>query len=173
MSRAANPPIGSALLRMSLRRCFHPMPKLIESQPGLPSPPFAVAHGLTATGKSSIVRKYLELSEHPHAIINSRECITGRHLLERTTTSVLDALDEYDGGSLDRRPYSRTDSLSVLVVHLQKMLEGRRNKLVLVFDGIDRQREAPPTLLPALARFGESVRLHTLYCSPTILQAKS
>jgi origin recognition complex subunit 5 len=29
---------------------------------------------------------------------------------------------------------------------------------VLVFDGIDQQREAPPTLLPALARLGEFVR---------------
>jgi origin recognition complex subunit 5 len=66
-------------------------------------------------------------------------------------------LDEHDGGKINRRPYARTDSLSVLVVHLQKLLEGRAGKFVLVFDGIDKQREAPPTLLPALARIGEIV----------------
>ena len=93
-----------------------------------------------------------------HCIINSRECITGRHLLERTVASCLDALDEYDGSEIDRRPYSRCENISALVVHLQTMLEGR-DKFVLVFDGIDQQREAPPTLLPALARFGEVVCL--------------
>jgi origin recognition complex subunit 5 len=48
--------------------------------------------------------------------------------------------------------------LSSLAVALGRMLDGR-GKFVLVLDGIDNQREAPPTLLPALARFGESVCL--------------
>lgn len=43
-------------------------------------------------------------------------------------------------------------------MNLQKMLEGK-GKFVLVLDGIDRQREAPPTLMAALARFGEIVSL--------------
>jgi origin recognition complex subunit 5 len=42
-------------------------------------------------------------------------------------------------------------------VNLQGILEGHGDKFVLVFDGIDAQREAPPTLIPALARFGEMV----------------
>jgi origin recognition complex subunit 5 len=32
-----------------------------------------------------------------------------------------------------------------------------KDKFVLILDGIDRQRDAPPTLLPALARMGEVV----------------
>ncbi|KAF1952083.1 hypothetical protein CC80DRAFT_480102 [Byssothecium circinans] len=122
----------------------------------LPSPALLVAHGLTATGKSSIIRAYLKLSKLPHAIVNSRECITGRHLLERIVAGCLDALDQHDGGRIDRRPYARTENLSSLAVHLQRMLEGR-GKFVLVLDGIDRQREAPPTLMAALGRFGEMI----------------
>ncbi|KAF2269042.1 hypothetical protein CC78DRAFT_558143 [Lojkania enalia] len=122
----------------------------------LPSAPLLVAHGLTATGKTSIIRSYLALSGIPYAIINSRECITGRHLLERTVSSCLDALDEDEGGPIDRRPYARTENINALLVHLQRMLEGS-GKFVLVFDGIDKQREIPPTLLPALARFGELI----------------
>ncbi|KAF2016736.1 hypothetical protein BU24DRAFT_462854 [Aaosphaeria arxii CBS 175.79] len=125
-------------------------------QPGLPSPPLLVAHGLTATGKTSIIRQFFQLSKIPHAIITSRECITGRHLLERTTFASLDALDEFNDERIDRRPYARTENLNSLIVHLQKMLDGR-GQFVLVFDGIDKQREAPPTLLPALARFSETI----------------
>lgn len=68
----------------------------------------------------------------------------------------LDVLDEFYDEKIDRRPYARTENLNSLVVHLQQMLEGR-GKFVLVFDSIDKQRETPPTLLPALARFGEMV----------------
>ncbi|OBT49719.1 hypothetical protein VE04_09358, partial [Pseudogymnoascus sp. 24MN13] len=34
---------------------------------------------------------------------------------------------------------------------------GREGRVVLVFDGVDRQRDAPPTLVPALARLGEVI----------------
>lgn len=50
----------------------------------------------------------------------------------------------------------RCESISTFVVELQHLLEGRE-KFILVFDGIDRQREAAPTLLPAIARLGEIV----------------
>lgn len=49
------------------------------------------------------------------------------------------------------------------MVELGRLLESwteseeAHKKLVLVFDGIDRQKDAPPTLLPALARLGEIV----------------
>ena len=46
------------------------------------------------------------------------------------------------------------ENLAALIVHLQRLLKDRP-RFVLVFDGIDRQREASPTLLPALARLGE------------------
>jgi origin recognition complex subunit 5 len=80
----------------------------------------------------------------------------------------LDARDLYTGGKVDRRPYARTESLNTLAVSLGRMIEewdGLREeggKFVLVFDGIDKQREAPPTLLPALARFAELVCIHPI-----------
>ena len=52
----------------------------------------------------------------------------------------------------------RCENISALVSHLQSMLRSH-DKFVLVLDGIDQQREAPPTLLPALARLGEFVRI--------------
>lgn len=50
----------------------------------------------------------------------------------------------------------RSESISAFVVELQHLLQGKE-KFILVFDGIDRQREAAPTLLPAIARLGEIV----------------
>lgn len=47
------------------------------------------------------------------------------------------------------------------------MLEGQQ-RFILVFDGIDKQREASPMLLAALARFGEIVSLPYTYCSTFI-----
>ncbi|KAH7046741.1 origin recognition complex subunit 5 C-terminus-domain-containing protein [Macrophomina phaseolina] len=125
--------------------------------PPLPSPSTLVVHGLDATGKSSIVRGVLETRRIPHAIVNCRECITGRHLLERTLAACLDAVEEADPDTpLDRSLYARCENISALFVHLQRLLEGAE-QFVLVFDGIDKQREAPPTLLPALARLGELI----------------
>lgn len=120
------------------------------------TPSALVAHGLEATGKSSIVKSVLSASRVPHTVINSRECITGRHLLERTVASCVDALGAASDVDIDRSPYSRCENISALSVHLQRLLEGK-GRFVLVFDGIDRQREAPPALLPALARLGEMV----------------
>jgi origin recognition complex subunit 5 len=95
----------------------------------------------------------------PHSIINVRECITTRHLLERIVASSLDALDEHHDEKTDRRPYARTENLGALCVNLAKMLEGR-GKFVLVLDAVDKLREGGGTLIPALGRLGETVRRH-------------
>ncbi|GME56536.1 Major facilitator superfamily [Neofusicoccum parvum] len=125
--------------------------------PPLPSPSTLVVHGLDATGKSSIVRGVLETRKIPHAIVQSRECITGRHLLERTLAACLDAVEEADSDTpLDRSPFARCENISALFVHLQRLLQDVK-PFVLVFDGVDKQREAPATLLPAIARLGEFV----------------
>ncbi|MCJ1438163.1 hypothetical protein MMC27_007550 [Xylographa pallens] len=50
----------------------------------------------------------------------------------------------------------RCESLSSLTVQLERMTR-LQSRFILVFDGIDRQREAPSTLLPALARLGEII----------------
>jgi len=129
-----------------------------------------VLYGLEAAGKSTITKALLEkLSSQElddderddlrFAIIKSSECITGRHLLDQTVGKVAKALDW-------KGKVGRCENLPQMVVELEKLLEGwslssiahgGKQGLVLVFDGIDRQREAPATLLPALARLGEIV----------------
>ncbi|KAI4252993.1 MAG: hypothetical protein L6R42_007751, partial [Xanthoria sp. 1 TBL-2021] len=108
-------------------------------------------HGTEATGKSLTINALLSAIEIPSAIIRSKECITTRHLLERTITGVQEALGDI-APSVD----GRCESISAFVVQLQRLLEDQK-KFILVFDNIDRQREAAPTLLPALARLGELV----------------
>ncbi|KAF3002923.1 hypothetical protein E8E13_002962 [Curvularia kusanoi] len=122
----------------------------------LPSPSIANVHGLTATGKSSILRAYFQLAQIPHTFVNVRECITTRHLLESIVAASLDALEEALDEKVDRRPYARTENLSALCVNLQKMLEGR-SKFVLVLDAIDKLREGGGTLIASLCRLGEII----------------
>jgi origin recognition complex subunit 5 len=129
---------------------------LIEVQPTKPSPSTIVVHGTHATGKSDIIKSYLKTRELRHVLIQSRECVTGRHLLERTIAAVHKSLAQ-DATSSDAQEYNpRCENMSALVVHLQRLLKDEP-KFVLVFDGVDKQRDAPPTLLPALARLGECV----------------
>ena len=128
---------------------------LIDQQPSFPSPSNLVLYGLEATGKSLTIKAVLEALEVPYAIIRSQECITARHLLERTVTACKGALGK--GVSLvNRNPDTKCENINALAVQLQSLLEGTE-KFTLVFDGIDYQRETPPTLLPAVARLGEIV----------------
>ncbi|UPX18517.1 uncharacterized protein EKO05_0008816 [Ascochyta rabiei] len=138
----------------------------------LPSPPFANIHGLTATGKSSILRAYFHLAQIPHTVINVRECITTRHLLERIVAASLDALEEAHDEKIDRRPYARTENLSALCVNLQKILKGR-GKFVLVLDAIDKLREGGGTLVAALGRLGEAIPNLALILTTTLPLAPS
>ncbi|KAF2145999.1 uncharacterized protein K452DRAFT_283280 [Aplosporella prunicola CBS 121167] len=127
-------------------------------QPSLPSPQTTVVHGLAATGKSSIVNAVLSAHNITHATVQVRECVTGRHLLERALLACLDALDL--DGTLDRKPFARCENVAALVAHLQRLLASQApTRLVLVFDDVDRARDVPATLLPALARLSEAVAL--------------
>jgi origin recognition complex subunit 5 len=127
-----------------------------NKQPRLPSPPALVAYGAQATGKSNLIKSYLETTEQRHVIVQCNECVTGRHLLERTAAAVHQSLQtDAEDGDVDVYT-GRCENISALVSHLQRMLQDNE-KYTLVFDGIDQQREAPPTLLPALARLGEFV----------------
>lgn len=101
-------------------------------------------------------KQTLEALGGQYVIIQSRECITGRHLLERTTLACKEAIEKTGQGPFNDID-GRCENLSVLAVHLQTLLSGC-TKFVVVFDGIDRQREAPPTMLQALARLGHIVR---------------
>ncbi|KAI4105881.1 MAG: hypothetical protein LQ339_003199 [Xanthoria mediterranea] len=113
--------------------------------------PNLVLHGTEATGKSLTISALLSAIDTPSAIIRSKECVTTRHLLERTLTEVQEALGD-NAPPVD----GRCESISAFVVQLQRLLEDQK-KFILVFDNIDRQREAAPTLLPALARLGELI----------------
>lgn len=123
-----------------------------------------VVHGTESTGKSVIVGELLETlradspSEFNYAIVKSAECVTARHMFERTVGLVEDALRN---GCVP----GRCETLAALTAELTKMLKYVErdvlSRFVLVFDGIDRQRDAPPTLLPALARLSEIVRSRT------------
>ncbi|KAL9601657.1 MAG: hypothetical protein Q9219_002377 [cf. Caloplaca sp. 3 TL-2023] len=127
-----------------------------------PSPPNLVLHGREATGKTLTVTTLLKNIDHPSAIIPCRECITTRHLLERTLTEVQDKL----GAASNCKPIDgRCESISAFVVQLHRLLSDHQpKKFILVFDNIDRQREPSPTLLPALARLGETIpHLTTLF----------
>ncbi|KAH7355922.1 origin recognition complex subunit 5 C-terminus-domain-containing protein [Pyrenochaeta sp. MPI-SDFR-AT-0127] len=133
----------------------------------LPSPPFLNIYGLAATGKTSIVRSFFQISRIPHVVINVRECITTRHLLERIVAASLDALDAFDDEKIDRRPYARTENLSALCVNMGKMLEGRR-KFILVLDAVDQLREGGGTLTAALNRLGETIPQISLILTTTL-----
>ncbi|ROW06570.1 hypothetical protein VMCG_04434 [Cytospora schulzeri] len=124
-----------------------------------------IVHGTESTGKSAVVAALLQgLSEAHHsndddfafqyAIINSAECVTGRHLFETTVRKVAGALGKKDFST-------RCENLAQLTFELSKMLkyppQPERRHFVLVFDAIDHQREAPPTLLPALGRLSEII----------------
>ncbi|OJJ47949.1 hypothetical protein ASPZODRAFT_63654 [Penicilliopsis zonata CBS 506.65] len=125
---------------------------------GISSPASIVVHGIAATCKSTIVRAVLSTLEVPHAVVRSAECITGRHLLTKILSETLDALGQKD--EWERFGKGRCENISSLVVLLAESLAsitGGGGKFVLVLDGIDTQREAPPTLLAALARLGEVI----------------
>jgi len=109
----------------------------------------------------------LETLGTTHAIINSRECITARHLFERTIASCADVIGDPVVETINRDGFGRCENISVLTVQLQLLLNGRQ-KFILVLDGIDRQREASPTLLPALARLGEIVWSRLFQVEPPI-----
>lgn len=87
------------------------------------------------------------------------QCITGRHLFESIVGQVADALQWEE---IPRR----CETLAQLTVEMVKMIQypkrDARWRFVLVLDAIDRQRDAPPTLLPALARLSEIVSYRQL-----------
>lgn len=129
--------------------------------PALPLPSTVVVYGPHATGKSGITASVLRAGGLAHAVVRCQECVTGRHLLQRTVAAVSEV--RRGGGDVDSHAVGddigytgRCENVSALAVHLELLL-ANRDKFVVVFDGVDKQREAPPTLLPALARLGEMV----------------
>lgn len=113
-------------------------------------------HGLDATGKTSITKSVLEILRVPYAFIDSRECITARHLLEQASTSTNEVVQQIAADNASSGAQVRCETVNTLENYLEKILNGIP-KFALVFDGIDRQKEMLPTLIPGLARLGSIV----------------
>ncbi|KAH7021113.1 origin recognition complex subunit 5 C-terminus-domain-containing protein [Microdochium trichocladiopsis] len=132
-----------------------------------------IVHGTEATGKTAVTSALLAaMRDDPsvelrYAVVKATECVTARHLYERTISIIADAL------AWDSRLGS-CETLAALTVELSKLLSHFNTPLtpqqtlstqtptpprrfVLVFDAIDRQRDAPPLLLPGLARLSEII----------------
>ncbi|KAJ6781086.1 hypothetical protein PWT90_03067 [Aphanocladium album] len=134
-----------------------------------------VIHGAEATGKSSTTAALLDRLCEPqsaqsdaatpaaqlsYARVDAAQCITVRHLYERVVSSVAASLHAHDQAP------KRCETMAQLAVALGEMLQDNNNnnngrdaqwRFALVLDSIDRQRDAPATLLPALARLSEMI----------------
>lgn len=122
----------------------------------IPSPQAFVVHGLEATGKTTVLRRFLDDTDSSFSWVPCNECITARHLTERIAATVSEAF-----GNVESHP--RCENISVLAVYLQRLLGTSERKHFLVLDRIDRQRDAPATLLASLKRLSEMVDLYTLF----------
>jgi origin recognition complex subunit 5 len=116
-----------------------------------------VVHGLRGTGKSSVVEAVLKYVGTPNAIVQSRESITSRHLLEKAAFASAATCRSFLGDVSVPASQPRCESVNSLATHLERILR-QVPKLILVFDGIDKQREAQPSLIPGLVRLGSIVR---------------
>lgn len=106
--------------------------------------------------KLDVIIAVLEGRSIRHGVVKCRDCLSQRHLLSKIFASCIEALNEGDNIS----QYEKVDNLNALLVNLKKLMSTRlEKKLVAVVDGIDKQKGAGPTLLAALARIGDEVRL--------------
>ena len=160
----------------------HTTAPILTAQPSLAPCGNIVIHGTEASGKTSVTTGVLEtiasntpntstnddsVSAHgpsiDYAIIDSNKCVTTRHLFERTVANVADAMRRHHPSGPP--PPQKCETLSQLAVELSKLLNKYGDlpslppdwRFVLVFDAVDRQRDAPLTLLPGLARLSEVV----------------
>ena len=126
---------------------------MLIRQGAFPHPRILVAYGLEQTSKYGIVTAILQARSLKHAIVKCRECLSQRHLLTKIFAACLTTLGEDE----EAEQYDRIDSINSLAVCLENLARKTQEKVILVLDGIDRQRGASATLLPSLARLGDLV----------------
>ena len=131
--------------------------QLTQRQGLYPPPRNLVLHGLQATGIVNTVQSVLSARRINHAVVKSQECLSLRHLLTKIHVACIAAIHCEDDEGVDDAYGSRIDSVNALVVNLQRMLQGRNEQLILVLDGIDKQRGLNNNTLPALARLSDVV----------------
>ncbi len=130
---------------------------LILFQGIYPPPRRLVVHGFQGTGKLTTVLSVLAARQLTHAVIKSRECLSLRHLLSKILAACLATIYPVEDEGAESDYESRCESVNALGMHLQRLLQGRHEKLVIVLDGIDKQRGLHPHTLPALARLSDIV----------------
>ncbi|KAL7948172.1 origin recognition complex subunit 5 C-terminus domain-containing protein [Trichoderma barbatum] len=133
-----------------------------------------VIHGSEATGKSSVTKQLLaQLSENNkavdsqattlvHATVNVARCISGRHFFETIIVAITNALRAWNGSGDGEVTSQRCETLAQLAASLgfifdEPQLKHGLTHFILVLDGMDKQRDPPPTLMPALARLCETI----------------
>ncbi|KAL7928704.1 origin recognition complex subunit 5 C-terminus domain-containing protein [Trichoderma chlorosporum] len=133
-----------------------------------------VIHGSEATGKSSVTNQLLvQLSQNNrtadsrannlvHATVDVARCISGRHFFESIIVAVTDSLRSWNGSSDGDISSQRCETLAQLAASLgvifdEPQLKDELTNFILVLDGMDKQRDPPPTLMPALARLCETI----------------
>jgi len=114
-----------------------------------PSPPSIVIHGLEATGKTTVLRTFLDRAGASYTWIACHECVTVRQLMERISAGVTENVGSVDAG--------RAGDVCALGVKLSGALSGAERKHFLVLDRVDRAKEGTSILLAALGRLGEMV----------------
>ncbi|KAL7782662.1 origin recognition complex subunit 5 C-terminus domain-containing protein [Trichoderma ceciliae] len=147
-----------------------------------------VIHGSEATGKSSVTGQLLKRLSHSdvvadsrattlvHATVNVPRCISGRHFFESIIVAVTSALRTWDVSSDDETSPLRCETLAQLAASLsfifeKLLLRDRLTHFVLVLDGMDKQKDPSPTLMPALARLCETIPCLTCVFIVTTLPA--
>ena len=112
-----------------------------------------MAHGLEATTKLKTITTVLSARSVPYGLVKCHLCLSQRHLLSKILATVTEALGRGDY----TEQYDKIDSINALVTALEKLMKGVEGNVVLVIDGVDRQRGASSTLMSALARLGDMV----------------
>ncbi|KAF4554217.1 Origin recognition complex subunit 5-like protein [Elsinoe fawcettii] len=142
----------------------------------VPSQSVIVAHGSEATGKTAVISSYLAETGISYLSLQCRECITGRHLFERIVAEC-QTITHFgtNGDSARSVDFQRCENINAFVVALSTILD-RAGRIVIVLDGIDELKDAPPSMIPALVRLGEQIpNLTTIlvvrHPSPRLLRA--
>ena len=131
-------------------------------QDKFPSPRALVAFGSEDIWIVETIKYVLKKQHIEHVTIDCRECLSQRHLLTKIFARCVRALGKED--QEDR--YDRLDSINAIGSNLRRLLQHRKEKLVVILVAADQQRGATPTLLPALARLGDLVSMHSTHEQP-------
>jgi len=103
----------------------------------------------------AVVNSVLKARNLNSVVLRSKDCLSQRHLLSKIFATCVHAL----GQQSQIEQYDRVDGLNALLGNLRKLFEraGDGERLVLVLEDIDKQKQPGLTLLPALARLGDQV----------------